>query len=45
VAALPGVAVVIDGGPCATGASTVVDANGPEPKVLREGAIRASEIS
>jgi L-threonylcarbamoyladenylate synthase len=38
--------LVLDGGPARGGvASTVVDCSGETPKVLREGAIRASEIA
>jgi L-threonylcarbamoyladenylate synthase len=38
------IALVLDGGSCSGLASTVVDLTGPEPKVLREGAISAIEI-
>jgi len=42
---LPGVTVVIDGGAAPGGtASTVLDLTGPEPHVLREGAILAPEL-
>ena len=42
-AALPGVMAVIDGGVAPGGtASTVLDLTGPEPHILREGAISAS---
>lgn len=44
-AALDGaVGLVLDGGPCAGVASTVVDLSGPEPVILREGTITASEV-
>jgi tRNA threonylcarbamoyl adenosine modification protein (Sua5/YciO/YrdC/YwlC family) len=36
--------LVIDGGPCEGAASTVVDATGDAPVVLREGPISAEEI-
>jgi tRNA threonylcarbamoyl adenosine modification protein (Sua5/YciO/YrdC/YwlC family) len=36
--------VVVDGGVCAGAASTVVDATGDAPVVLREGAVAAAEI-
>lgn len=37
--------VVLDGGPCALGVeSTVVDARGPVPVVLREGSLSAEEL-
>ena len=43
--ALPGVAFVLDGGAAPGGtASTVLDLTGPEPHVLREGAILAPEL-
>lgn len=43
--ALPGVTAVLDGGAAAGGtASTVLDLTGPEPHVLREGAILAPEL-
>ncbi|TAN32574.1 threonylcarbamoyl-AMP synthase [bacterium] len=43
--ALPGVMVVLDGGAAPGGlASTVLDLTGPEPHVLREGAIPTSEL-
>lgn len=39
------VAVVLDGGPCRLGAeSTIVDLTGPEPAVLREGALPVERI-
>ena len=44
-AALPGVMAVLDGGPAPGGlVSTVLDLTGPEPHVLREGAITAPEL-
>ena len=43
--ALPGVMAVLDGGAAPGGlASTVLDLTGPEPHVLREGAIPAPEL-
>ena len=43
--ALPGVIAVLDGGLAPGGtASTVVDLTGPEPHVLREGAISTREL-
>jgi tRNA threonylcarbamoyl adenosine modification protein (Sua5/YciO/YrdC/YwlC family) len=43
--ALQGVMAVVDGGPAPGGtASTVLDLTGPEPHVLREGAIATSEL-
>ena len=43
--ALPGVMAVIDGGSAAGGtASTVLDLTGPEPHVLREGAIPTPDL-
>jgi len=42
---LPGLAAVLDGGPAPGGiASTVLDLTGPEPHVLREGAISKSDV-
>ena len=40
------VALAIDGGPIADGAlaSTVVDATGTEPRILRQGALHLEEI-
>ena len=38
------VAVVLDGGPCAGSASTVVDCTGVEPKLLREGRIAWDDV-
>ncbi len=44
-AALPGVMAVLDGGPAPGGlVSTVLDLTGPEPHVLREGAITTPEL-
>jgi tRNA threonylcarbamoyl adenosine modification protein (Sua5/YciO/YrdC/YwlC family) len=42
--ALPGVALVLDAGPCDGAPSTVVDSTGEQPKLLREGAIAWNEI-
>lgn len=39
------VAVVVDGGPLSGTASTVVDAVGPEPVILREGSIGSAELA
>jgi L-threonylcarbamoyladenylate synthase len=39
------VAVVVDGGPLAAAASTVVDLTGADPVVLREGPIGSEEIA
>ncbi len=44
VAALDGVAVVLDAGPCAGAPSTVVDCTGVEPKLLREGRIPWADV-
>ena len=42
---LPGVTAVLDGGTAPGGtASTVLDLTGPEPHVLREGAIPAPDL-
>jgi len=42
---LPGLAAVLDGGPAPGGtASTVLDLTGPEPHILREGAIPAHQL-
>ena len=42
---LPGLAGVLDGGRVAGGtASTVLDLTGAEPRILREGALRAAEL-
>lgn len=41
---LDAVAVAIDGGELAGRASTVVDLTGPEPRVLRDGAVPAAEV-
>lgn len=38
--AVPGVDCVVDGGPLPGTPSTIVDATGAEPKVLRQGAVR-----
>ena len=38
------VALVVDGGPAGTVASTVVDLTGPEPHVLRQGAVTVADI-
>ena len=44
-AALAGVMAVVDGGVVPSGtASTVLDLTGPEPHVLREGAIPTAEL-
>ena len=43
--ALPGIAAILDGGAAAGGvASTVLDLTGPEPHVLREGAIPTTQL-
>jgi tRNA A37 threonylcarbamoyladenosine synthetase subunit TsaC/SUA5/YrdC len=39
-----GVALVVDGGPCAARPSTVVDATGPHWRVLREGAVMLADV-
>ena len=36
--------LVVDGGPCAGEASTVLDATGPEPVVLRPGPIAVTDL-
>ncbi len=42
---LPGLTAVLDGGPAPGGtASTVLDLTGPEPHILREGAIPAEQV-
>ena len=42
---LSGLAAVLDGGRAPGGvASTVLDLTGPEPHILREGAITAAEL-
>lgn len=42
---LPGLAAVLDGGRAAGGTpSTVLDLTGPEPHILREGAIPAADL-
>ena len=38
------VAVVVDGGVCAGAPSTVVDCTGPEPRLLREGAVAWNDV-
>jgi L-threonylcarbamoyladenylate synthase len=43
-ATLPGVALVLDAGPCERPASTVVDATGEVPKLLRAGSIPWPDI-
>ena len=43
-ATLPGVALVLDAGPCDRPASTVVDATGEVPKLLRAGSIPWPDI-
>lgn len=43
-ALLPTIGLVIDGGPCAGRASTVVDVRGPRTVVLRQGPISEAEI-
>ena len=43
--ALPGLAAILDGGRAPGGTpSTVLDLTGPEPHILREGAISAAEL-
>jgi tRNA threonylcarbamoyl adenosine modification protein (Sua5/YciO/YrdC/YwlC family) len=42
--ALPGVELILDGGPCIGGPSTVVDCTGVEPRLLREGRLSWSEV-
>ena len=39
-----GAAVVVDGGELPGTPSTVVDLTGPEPTILREGAVPAVEV-
>ncbi len=42
---VPGVAMVLDGGPCAVGIeSTVVDLSGPAPRLLRPGGVPRAQI-
>lgn len=42
----PGMDVVLDGGPCRIGVeSTIVDATGPAPRLLRPGAISADDVA
>src|ERR1700719_459711 len=44
-AELPGLTAILDGGPAPGGAaSTVLDLTGPEPHILREGAIPAGHL-
>lgn len=44
-AELPGLTAILDGGPAPGGtASTVLDLTGPEPHILREGAISAEHL-
>lgn len=45
VAELPGVAAVVDGGPCVGAPSTVVAVVGDELRILREGRIPASVLA
>lgn len=41
----PGLDVVLDGGPCRVGVeSTIVDATGPEPRLLRPGAVTVAQV-
>jgi tRNA threonylcarbamoyl adenosine modification protein (Sua5/YciO/YrdC/YwlC family) len=42
--ALPGVALVLDAGPCDGAPSTVVDSTGEQPKLLREGAVAWADV-
>jgi L-threonylcarbamoyladenylate synthase len=38
--------LILDGGPARGGVpSTVVDCTGPEPRILREGAISAEDVA
>jgi L-threonylcarbamoyladenylate synthase len=41
----PGVAVVLDGGPCAGTPSSVVDATGPAWRLLRAGALTLEDVT
>jgi L-threonylcarbamoyladenylate synthase len=41
---LPGVVLVLDGGPCAHPPSTVVDCTGEIPKLLRDGALSWGQV-
>lgn len=42
---LPGLAMVLDGGPCAVGVeSTVLDLTAPRPRLLRPGAVTREEL-
>jgi tRNA A37 threonylcarbamoyladenosine synthetase subunit TsaC/SUA5/YrdC len=43
-ATLSGVAIVLDSGECAAQSSTVVDATGETPRLLREGAVSWEDI-
>ncbi len=44
-ALVPGLDVVLDGGPCPVGVeSTIVDATGPAPRLLRPGAVSAADV-
>jgi len=42
---LGGVALVVDGGPCAGAPSTVVDATGASWRLLREGTVRLADVA
>jgi L-threonylcarbamoyladenylate synthase len=45
-ALVPGLDVVLDGGPCPVGVeSTIVDATGAAPRLLRPGAVSVSDVS
>jgi L-threonylcarbamoyladenylate synthase len=44
VAALPGVALVLDAGPCPQAPSTVVSLVGPAPRLLREGGVAWADL-
>ena len=41
----PGVAVILDGGPCTGVPSTVVDGTGPTPRCLRPGGLEWAEVT
>lgn len=43
-AALPGAALVVDGGALTGGRATVVDATGAAPRVVREGAVAVADV-
>jgi tRNA threonylcarbamoyl adenosine modification protein (Sua5/YciO/YrdC/YwlC family) len=43
-AALPGVELILDAGPCTGQPSTVVDCTGVEPRLLREGRLSWTEV-